>query len=124
MQNNTNKTKDIKQRTFEFSLKIIQFISKLPNQKIYWSLGDQLLRSGTSIGASVIEGQGSSSRKEFINFVRIAFKSAKETEYWLKLFKESKLCINSEIDYLIQESIEITKILNSSILTLKKNLTK
>ena len=121
MQTQNNKKKDIKQRTFEFSLKIIQFISKLPNQKIYWSLGDQLLRSGTSIGANIIEGQGSSSKKEFINFIRIAFKSAKETEYWLKLFKESKLTTNSELDILVQESIEITKILNSSILTLKAN---
>lgn len=117
-----DKTKDIKQRTFEFSLKIIQFISKLPNQKIYWSLGDQLLRSGTSIGANVIEGQGSSSRKEFINYIRIAFKSAKETEYWLKLFKESKLSTTAEIHVLLQESIEITKILNSSILTLKSKI--
>lgn len=117
-----NKTKDIKQRTFEFSLKIINFISKLPNQKIYWSLGDQLLRSGTSIGANVIEGQGSASRKEFVNYVRIAFKSAKETEYWLKLFKESKLGTDSEIDNLIQESTEITKILNSSILTLRSKI--
>jgi len=69
-----------------------------------------------------MEGQGSSSRKEFINFVRIAFKSTKETEYWLKLFKESKLTTNSDLDYLIQESIEITKILNSSILTLKSKI--
>ncbi|HCR36011.1 hypothetical protein A2130_04175 [Candidatus Woesebacteria bacterium GWC2_33_12] len=121
MQTQNNKKKDIKQRTFEFSLKIIQFISKLPSQKIYWSLGDQLLRSGTGIGANIIEGQGSSSKKEFINFIRIAFKSAKETEYWLKLFKESKLTTNSELDILVQESIEITKILNSSILTLKAN---
>ena len=77
-----------------------------------------MLRSGTSIGANIIEGQGSSSKKEFINFIRIAFKSAKETEYWLKLFKESKLTTNSELDILVQESIEITNILNSSILTL------
>lgn len=120
MKDNINSKKDIKQRTFEFSLKIIQFISKLPNQKIYWSLGDQLLRSGTSIGANVIEGQGSSSRKEFINYVRIAFKSAKETEYWLKLFKESNLTTSNEVDKLTQESVEITKILNASILTLNK----
>ncbi|KKP46495.1 MAG: CHP02436-containing protein [Candidatus Woesebacteria bacterium GW2011_GWA1_33_30] len=77
-----------------------------------------MLRSGTSIGANIIEGQGSSSKKEFINFIRIAFKSAKETEYWLKLFKESKLTTNSGLDILVQESIEITNILNSSILTL------
>lgn len=117
-----NKKQDIKQRTFEFSLKIIKFLSNLPNKNIHWSISDQLLRSATSIGANIVEGQGSSSKKEFLSFVRIAFKSAKETNYWLSLLKESKLISGIEIDSLIQESLEITKILNSSIITLNKKL--
>jgi four helix bundle protein len=117
-----NKKQDVKQRTFEFSLKIIRFISKLPNQKIYWSLGDQLLRSGTSIGANVTEAQGSSTKKEFISFYHIALKSAKETVYWLEILQKSNLTKELDVLSLIDESNQLVKILSSSILTLKKNL--
>lgn len=117
-----NKPKDIKLRTLEFSISIIQLISSFPNKKVYWTISDQLLRSATSIGANIVEGQGSSSKKEFINFMYIAFKSAKETNYWLELLEKSNLVKKEVVENKIQECLEITKILNSSILTLKQKL--
>jgi four helix bundle protein len=118
----TDKPRDIKQRTFEFSIKIIHLTSTFPGKKVYWIISDQLLRSATSIGANIIEGQASSSRKEFINYMHIALKSAKETFYWLELLKKSDLVKKDSIESLIQESSELSKILNSSLLTLKRKL--
>lgn len=114
--------KDIKQRTFEFSINIINFTSNFPNKRVYWIISDQLIRSATSIGANIIEGQGSSSRKEFTNFLHVAFKSAKETIYWLEILEKSNLVELEKIEPIVRECVEITKILNSSILTLKKKL--
>jgi len=59
------KSNNLKVRTYSFSLKIIKFINKLPNKRGFWSIGDQLLRSATFIGANIIEAQASSSKREF-----------------------------------------------------------
>ncbi|MFA5230310.1 MAG: four helix bundle protein [Candidatus Paceibacterota bacterium] len=68
-------------RCFDLSIKTFKFIEKFPNKKIYWSLGDQLFRSMSSIGANIIEAKASCSRKEFAHFYQIALKSANETKY-------------------------------------------
>lgn len=86
-----NKAKDIKERAYSFSLKIISLVKEFPPNTIYRIFGDQLLRSATSIGANLIEAKGSSSRKDFARFYEIALKSSNETLYWLYLFKDSKL---------------------------------
>jgi len=113
--------KDIKQRTFEFSLAVIGLLEKLPNTYIYQILGKQLLRSATSIGANVIEAQAGSSLKDFMNFYFIALKSANETIYWLELIKaKSDNQSANGINDLINENIEISKIIGASIVTLKK----
>ncbi len=82
-------------------------------------LGDQLLRSATSIGANIVEAQAGSSRKDFKNFLNYALKSANETKYWLALLRDSGKKSKLEIDPLLQESGELAKILASSIITLK-----
>lgn len=113
--------KDIKQRTFEFSLVIIDLLEDLPKTYIYQTLGKQLLRSATSIGANVIEAQAGSSLKDFMNFYFIALKSANETMYWLKLIKaKSDNLIENRINNLLNENIEISKIIGASIVTMKK----
>ena len=109
-------------RAYKFSLEIILFCKSLPNKRIYWSIGDQLLRSGTSIAANVIEAKSSSSRKDFINFYSIALKSANETLYWLCVLRDTKL---DDVDLLkvaqlISELKEILKMLGRSLITLKR----
>lgn len=76
---------DIQKRTFQFSLEIIQIVHNFPKTTIRFELGKQLFRSGTSIGANITEGNGAVSKKEFINYMEIAKKSAMETKYWLQL---------------------------------------
>lgn len=116
---NLNVKSDLRKRSFSFSLLTIKFVKSLPNKKLYWSLGDQLLRSGTSIGANIIEAKASSSRRDFIRFYQIALKSANETKYWIQLLHESGLKKGPKTDKLMQESNEIANMLGSSLLTLK-----
>lgn len=113
------KSKDVKTRAYDFSLSVIKFINKFPNRRAFWSISDQLLRSATSIGANLIEGQASSSRREFIKYYEIGLKSANETKYWLKLLKDSYNELSSDCESLIIEVDEICRMLGASVLTLK-----
>lgn len=67
----------------------------------------------------MIEGQASSSKREFIKFYEIALKSANETKYWISLLKDSYSELKPTCEILLQEAIEITNMLGSSVLTLK-----
>lgn len=113
------KSNNVKFRAYHFSLNIIKFVRLFPNEKIYWTISDQLIRSATSIGANLIEAKSSSSKKDFIKFFEIALKSANETEYWLCLLRDSDLVKNNSLSDLIMEIKEISKMIGSSVLTLK-----
>lgn len=117
--NSNLKSNNVKTRAYNFSLTIIKFVNGLPNKRGFWSIGDQLMRSSTSIGANMIEAQASSSRREFIKFYEISLKSANETRYWLSLLKDSYNELRPECEVLIKEADEICRMLGSSILTLK-----
>ena len=109
----------LKHRSFTFSKQLLKVVALLPNKKIYWVITDQLLRSGTSIGANIIEAQAASSKKDFIKFLQIALKSANETEYWLNLLKNLPEVNKQDIDNLINEVQELSKMLAASLITLK-----
>lgn len=114
---------ELGERCFQFSLLIIKQMDGLKESKIPFSLIDQLVRSSTSVGANVIEGQGSGSTKELIRYYRIAMKSANETKYWLRLVKEGfELKDNSKIEDACNEIEELTKIIASIIIKLNKKI--
>lgn len=73
---------EFKKRTYAFVLKLIEFIDKLPKDRVSFIVGDRLLRSGTSILANYIEGQSASSKKEFLTFIRYCLKSSNESKVW------------------------------------------
>ena len=75
--------------TFQFSLDIIRFTEKLQQEKKF-NLANQLFRSGTSIGANVREAQGCESKSDFTHKMKIAYKEAEETRYWLELCKQAE----------------------------------
>jgi len=112
---------DICERSFEFSKNVVLFINNGHLNRIYNSILDQLLRSATSIGANIIEARSGNSIKNLISFYSIALRSANETHYWLRLLKETVNNNDENIQLLINESQEISKILAKSIITLKKN---
>jgi len=100
-------------------LRLIEFLDKLPKDNVSYRIGDQLLRSGTSILDNYIEGQSASSKKDFTNYFNISLKSANESKVWLALLRDSKRAKPEEVDWLLKELDEISKIFASSILTLK-----
>jgi four helix bundle protein len=79
---------NLKYRAYQFSLALVKFSKELPNKRIFWIILDQLLKSGTSIGANIIEAKSASSKRDFIKFYEIALKSVNETKYWLCLLKD------------------------------------
>jgi four helix bundle protein len=111
---------NIRHRAFYFSKNIIEFIRKVKFDRIHYSMFDQLLRAATSVGANLVEGSAGVSNKDFINYNAIALKSANETKYWLCLIKEAGLADKNILDELIKEADEISKIIASIILNLKK----
>lgn len=81
----------IVEKSFQFALRIVKLFSLLKEKKVERDIALQLLRSGTSIGANIEEAMGGSSKKDFIHKLEIAYKEARESRYWLRLLKESKL---------------------------------
>ncbi len=111
---------DIKKRTYRFALLVMKLIRIFPKNRVYWSLGDQLFRSASSIGANIVEATGASSRKDFINFYSIALKSANETKFWLCLARDSGEIKKDVIVNLLEEVEEISNILGASLITLRR----
>ena len=120
MQNDKEKFKEsFKRRLYAFVLKMIDFIDQLPKGNVSRRLGDQLLRSGTSVLANYVEGQSASSKKEFTNYFNISLKSANESKVWFALLRDSNRAKPEEVEWFLSELSEISNILASSILTLK-----
>ena len=115
----SEKPYNIKHRCYQFSKGIVLFISTAKYDRIYFSIFDQLIRSGTSIGANVIEAKSGSSTKDFKNFYVIALKSANETKYWICLIRDTILLNEKEkLNELLTEVDEISKIIASIIINL------
>jgi len=120
MQTDKSKFKDeFKRRIYRFALDIIKFVDELQESTTCEIMGNQLLRSATSIGANVIEANAASSKKDYINFFNHALKSANETKFWLGLLRDSGKANKDKANGLLRETSEIANILASSIITLK-----
>ena len=112
---------DIVERTYKFALRIVKLVRILPKETAGFEIGKQLIRSGTSIAANVEEAQGAFSKKDFIYKMQTSFKEARETNLWLRLIVDSKLIGQSdELESLIQESAELSKILAQIVKSSKK----
>ena len=110
---------DFRKRIKRFILKLIRFVDALPRDRTCAVVGNQLMRSGTSIGANYFEARGASSRNDFTNFFNYSLKSANETMFWLETLIEAKKCNGHEAEALRKEVAEFANIFASSILTLK-----
>ena len=102
----------------QFAIDIVNLCESLKGRN---SLTNQLLRSGTSIGANIHEGNYASSKADFIAKFQIALKECYETEYWLKLFAKTNIISEQAYNKLINDSGRIRRILISSINTAKSN---
>jgi len=108
------KKNDLCERLFEFAVRVIEFLKKLPYSPENKTIRTQLSKSACSSGANYEESQGGSSKADFSNKVRISLREMRESNYWLRIIKRTVNDINeSELDYLIKESGELKKILGS-----------
>lgn len=118
MHNDNSKFKtEFYERLIKFSIRVIRLSSEIRENRNLYPLADQLIRSATSIGANVTEAKGSSSKREYIKYFEIALKSGYETQYWLIILDK---CIDNEkIRIILNECVEICKIISSSVITMK-----
>ena len=105
----------------KFAVDVINLCTELKENKKSSVLINQLLRSGTSIGANIHEGNYASSRADFINKFQIALKECFETEYWLDIFKSSGIITNEQYSELFADCSKLRKLLSASINTAKFN---
>jgi four helix bundle protein len=106
---------DLKDRTFEFAVLIINLTDELPNVRKGWEVGRQLIRSGTSVGANVREADNASSDADFAHRCSIARKEAGETHYWLQLCARTEMLGGERLQDAIREADELARILSSVV---------
>ncbi len=106
-------------KSYQFALRMVKLSRHLGEEKREFVLSKQVLRSGTSIGANIEEATQAQSKSDFIHKLSIAHKEAFETNYWLRLLRDSEY-LNSKLSQsLIDECEELQKLLTTSIKTAK-----
>ena len=103
-----------------FAVDIIKLNESMKTRGKNNAIINQLLRSGTSIGANIHEANYAASRADFINKLQISLKECYESDYWLGIFKDSGIIEQSEYDDLFLKCSKIRRMLISSITTAKK----
>lgn len=108
--------RDICDRIFRFAVEIVSLCRGSEKaDSVTRTVGRQLIRSGTSIGANVEEAQGGQSRADFISKYAIARKEARETRYWLRLLTATNIITDEAVSPLTQECNELIAILTAII---------
>ena len=101
---------DLEERTAQFAENIVVLCKKTVQNSLILPIANQLLRSGTSVGANYAEATGASSRKDFKNKVFLCKKEAMETRYWLRILGKASPEIINECRQLWKEAQELTLI--------------
>lgn len=114
----------VKDKSYKFALRTIKLNRYLIEEKREFVISKQVLRSGTSIGANVEESKQAESKLDFVHKLSIANKEAFETNYWLRLLRDSELITATQAESLIIDCEELQKILVASIKTAKSSRTK
>lgn len=117
------KKRDLCERTFDFSVRIYKLCKELNAKSINETvISRQLLKSGTSIGANIEEGQAGQSRADFVSKYNIALKEARETLYWLRLLKAVEIFPETKLSGLLGECDELIAILTSIVKKTRNNM--
>lgn len=115
------KKNTIKQKSFDFALRIVKLNEYLKEHKKEYVMSKQLLRCGASIGANIREAEYGESKADFIHKMSISLKEANETEYWLELLYHSNYISEKAFQSIIKDCRELLKMLISIIKKSKKN---
>ncbi len=106
---------DLEMRLFEFAVRSIKFLRKLPNEPEFKVIRYQLIKSATSSGANYEESQAGSTKADFNNKVRISLREMRESNYWLRIMESITEKSYAELSFLIKESSELKNILGSIV---------
>jgi four helix bundle protein len=115
-----NKENPLKDKSYKFALRIVKLYKHLAEEKKEFILSKQVLRSGTSIGANITEGNQAQSKADFVHKLSIAHKESFETEYWLCLLRDGEIITEKQAESLLEDCKELQKILTISIKTAKR----
>lgn len=110
---------DLEERTALFGENVIKVCKKMKQTTIMLPLINQIIRSGTSIGANYMEANGASSRKDFRNKIYICKKEVQETKHWLRMIGVAEPETIPEMDTLLKEAQELTLIFQKILSSLK-----
>ena len=113
---------ELRQRTYDFSLRIINLWKSLPKGTEYEVIGKQLLRCGTSIGANYRAATVGKSDRDFLNKIRICQEEADESCYWLALLADSGMIQAKKLESIRDEANQITAIMTASAITIHKRI--
>ena len=111
------KTNAIKDKSFDFALRVVKCYKFLQSEQKEFILSKQFLRSGTAIGALVMEAEQAESKADFIHKLAISLKEANETKYWLQLLHQSEYLDKSGYESILTDCVELIKLLTSIIKT-------
>ena len=111
-------------KSYAFALRIIKLYKYLVAEKNEYVLTKQLLRSGTSIGALIREGEHAQSKADFLNKMNVALKEANETQYWIELMRDSEYLSTTESLSILEDISELIRLLASIVISTKASLGK
>ena len=111
-------------KSYAFALRVIKLYKYLIYEKKEYVLSKQLLRSGTSIGALIKEGEHAQSKPDFLNKMNVALKEANEAEYWIELLRDSEYLSATESLSILEDVSELIKLLASIVKSTKNSLLK
>lgn len=110
----------IQTKTYTFAIQVVKIVQIIRERRKEFDITKQLLRSGTSIGANVEEAIGGFSKKDFVYKLQISLKEARESNYWIRILKDTNYITDDEFEGLNSSNTEILKIL-TAILNTSKN---
>ena len=112
---NEVKQRDLRERTLDFARRIVRLFAALPKGTLAQTLGTQVLRSGTSVGANYREADSGRSKPEFIAKMGDCLKELSETDYWLELMAAEEIIPADRLVPLMQETRELIAIFTTII---------
>jgi four helix bundle protein len=115
--------RELLERTKSFALRSLKLVDHLPHTMSGRAIGNQLIRSATSVGANYRAACRSRSRAEFAAKLGVVAEEADESVYWLELVQEGKLLPDAKITELLREANELTAIFTSARRTSSRNQT-
>ena len=111
----------LRDKSYKFALRNISLYKYLIAEKKEYVLSKQVLRSGTTIGANVVEANQAQSKADFIHKLSISLKESFETQYWIELLRDSEYISQESAESLVVDCCELQKILTASIRTAKRS---